>query len=86
MIRVDFTPTVPHCSMATIIGLCIRTRLEGFLCHLDHALWIDVFIREGKHSSEEAINKQLNDKERVSAALENPHIVSVLQSCLDDES
>ncbi len=27
MYRVKFTPTVPHCSMATLIGLCIRVRL-----------------------------------------------------------
>ena len=25
--RVQFTPTVPHCSMATLIGLCIRVKL-----------------------------------------------------------
>ena len=24
---VYFTPTIPHCSMATLIGLCIRVRL-----------------------------------------------------------
>jgi hypothetical protein len=24
---VEFTPTVPHCSMATLIGLCVRVRL-----------------------------------------------------------
>ncbi|GMN30376.1 hypothetical protein TIFTF001_002771 [Ficus carica] len=26
-VRVTFTPTVEHCSMATIIGLCIRVKL-----------------------------------------------------------
>lgn len=26
-IRVEFTPTVPHCHLATLIGLCIRTKL-----------------------------------------------------------
>merc|ERR1712216_313212 len=26
-VNVHFTPTVPHCSMATLIGLCIRVRL-----------------------------------------------------------
>lgn len=26
-IRVTFTPTVEHCSMATVIGLCIRVKL-----------------------------------------------------------
>lgn len=26
-IRVYFTPTIPHCSMATLIGLCLRVKL-----------------------------------------------------------
>jgi metal-sulfur cluster biosynthetic enzyme len=26
-ISVVFTPTIPHCSMATLIGLCIRVKL-----------------------------------------------------------
>ena len=25
--RVQFTPTVQHCSMATLIGLCLRVKL-----------------------------------------------------------
>jgi hypothetical protein len=29
------------------------------------------------------VNKQLNDKERVAAALENPHIVKTLEQCLE---
>lgn len=28
------------------------------------------------------MNKQLNDKERVAAALENEHLVQVVQQCL----
>ena len=28
------------------------------------------------------VNKQLNDKERVAAALENPSLVEVLETCL----
>ncbi len=31
IIRVQFTPTVPHCSLATLIGLCIRVKLERSL-------------------------------------------------------
>ena len=43
---------------------------------------MDVFIREGTHVAEYAINKQLNDKERVAAAMENPHLLSVVKQCL----
>lgn len=28
-VQVNFTPTIPHCSMATLIGLCIRVNLEN---------------------------------------------------------
>lgn len=27
-IVVRFTPTIPHCSMATLIGLCIHIKLQ----------------------------------------------------------
>lgn len=27
LVTVMFTPTIPHCSMATLIGLCIRVKL-----------------------------------------------------------
>lgn len=40
-------------------------------------------IREGSHVSEEGINKQLGDKERVSAALENPNLLGVVNLCLE---
>jgi len=40
-------------------------------------------IREGTHASEVAINKQLADKERVTAALENNHLLEVVNQCLN---
>lgn len=30
-IEVRFTPTVPHCHLATLIGLCIRVKVSRFL-------------------------------------------------------
>ncbi len=39
-------------------------------------------ITPGGHSTEEAVNKQLNDKERVAAALENPSLVQMVNSSL----
>ncbi|KAI9226787.1 MAG: hypothetical protein DHS80DRAFT_27772 [Piptocephalis tieghemiana] len=71
---VEFTPTIPHCSMATLIGLCIRVRL---LRALPHRFKTDIYVREGTHQSEKAVNKQLNDKERVAAAMENKHLLEV---------
>lgn len=76
---IRFTPTIPHCSMATLIGLCIRVRL---LRCLPRRYKVDVFIQPGTHQSEQSVNKQLNDKERVAAALENRHLLQVVNQCL----
>ncbi|KAI7862600.1 hypothetical protein BDF14DRAFT_1735839 [Spinellus fusiger] len=78
-VQVEFTPTIPHCSMATLIGLCIRVRL---LRSLPERFKVDIRVRKGTHQSEVAVNKQLNDKERVAAALENGHLLEVVNQCL----
>jgi len=78
-IKVEFTPTVPHCSMATLIGLSIRVKL---LRTLPRRFKVDVRIAPGTHSSERAVNKQLNDKERVAAALENSNLLEKVELCL----
>ena len=44
---------------------------------------VQVVISPGSHASEAAINKQLADKERVAAALENSHLLTVVNQCLD---
>jgi len=78
-VHVHFTPTIPHCSMATLIGLAIRVKL---LRSLPARFKVDVAITPGSHASEEAVNKQLADKERVAAALENSHLLEVVNQCL----
>ncbi|XP_014614999.1 PREDICTED: MIP18 family protein CG7949 [Polistes canadensis] len=80
-VDVKFTPTIPHCSMATIIGLTIRVQL---LRALPPRFKVSVQITPGTHASEESLNKQLADKERVAAALENSHIVEVINQCVSD--
>ncbi len=49
-----FTPTIPHCSMATLIGLCIRVKL---IRSLPRRFKVDVKISPGAHSSEDAGNE-----------------------------
>ncbi|EDQ91168.1 uncharacterized protein MONBRDRAFT_14898 [Monosiga brevicollis MX1] len=78
-VRVQFTPTIPHCSMASLIGLCLRVRL---LRALPPRFKVDVEIFPGTHATEASINKQLADKERVAAALENPNLKTVVNECL----
>jgi len=82
-VSVLFTPTIPHCSMATLIGLAIRVKL---LRSLPPRFKVDVVIAPGTHESEAAVNKQLADKERVAAALENPNLIEVVNQCLATRS
>lgn len=78
-IHVRFTPTVPHCSMATLIGLSLRVKL---LRSVSSRFKVCVSIEPGTHQSENAVNKQLMDKERICAALENPHLCKVVNRCI----
>uniref|UniRef100_A0A3Q4H703 Cytosolic iron-sulfur assembly component 2B n=1 Tax=Neolamprologus brichardi TaxID=32507 RepID=A0A3Q4H703_NEOBR len=64
-VGIEFTPTIPHCSMATLIGLSIKVKLLRSLP--------DRF---------KVLNKQLADKERVAAALENASLLEVVNQCL----
>jgi hypothetical protein len=41
-----------------------------------------VSIKPGTHSSEDAVNRQLSDKERCAAALENPNLIGVINQCI----
>ena len=78
--------------MATLIGLCIRVRLERAL---PQRFRVDIRVRPGTHQSEsqvrprrlerlneEQVNRQLNDKERVAAAVENEALLGVLNGML----
>jgi len=78
-VRVTFTPTVEHCSMATVIGLCVRVKLMRCL---PSRFKVDIRVAPGTHQTEAAVNKQLNDKERVAAALENPNLLDMVDECL----
>lgn len=47
---IEFNPTVPHCSLATLIGLCIRIKLQRCL---PQPLKVDIFIKKGAHDTED---------------------------------
>ena len=64
--------------MATLIGLCIRVKL---LRGLPPRFKVTVRVAPGSHSSEEAVNRQLADKERVAAALENGALLREVDKC-----
>lgn len=50
VVRVEFNPTVPHCSLATLIGLCIRVKLEQ---NIPEYLKLDIYIKKGTHDTED---------------------------------
>jgi len=79
--KVFFKPTIKHCSLATLIGLCIHVKLQR---NLPTTSKISVFIKEGSHNTEKEVNKQINDKERISAAMENSNLKSVVEKCILD--
>lgn len=79
IVYVSLRPTVPHCSMATLIGLCVRTKLER---ELIGAWRFRIGIVPGSHLNEIEINKQLNDKERISAAIENSHLLKIIENSI----
>ncbi|KAJ5612417.1 hypothetical protein N7510_005611 [Penicillium lagena] len=79
-VTVLITPTITHCSLATVIGLGVRVRLEQ---SLPPRFRLDVRIKEGTHSTADEVNKQLADKERVAAALENGALMKVIAKMLE---
>ncbi|KAG5938288.1 hypothetical protein E4U59_003872 [Claviceps monticola] len=79
-VMVEITPTVTHCSLATVLGLGVRVRLEQCL---PPNYRVDVLCRENTHSQDDQVNKQLADKERVAAALENDSLKGVLDKMLE---
>eukprot|EP01080_Neovahlkampfia_damariscottae_P003465 gene3465-6114_t len=49
-ILIKFTPTVTGCSLATLIGLCIRVKL---IRSLPKRFKVDILISKGSHSTED---------------------------------
>eukprot|EP00297_Palpitomonas_bilix_P017773 CAMPEP_0113907258 /NCGR_PEP_ID=MMETSP0780_2-20120614/25356_1 /TAXON_ID=652834 /ORGANISM="Palpitomonas bilix" /LENGTH=163 /DNA_ID=CAMNT_0000902255 /DNA_START=79 /DNA_END=570 /DNA_ORIENTATION=- /assembly_acc=CAM_ASM_000599 len=80
-IQVTFTPTVSHCTLATTIGLCIRSKLDDEIIGRKK---ITVLVEPGSHNDFEEVSRRLNDKERVAAAMEKETIYSVIQKCTED--
>lgn len=75
-VKLLYTPTIPHCSMAQMIGLMLKVKL---LRTISKKYRTDVRVTPGAHANESEINKQLKDKERVAAALENPSIMRIIK-------
>ncbi|XP_035207329.1 cytosolic iron-sulfur assembly component 2A-like isoform X1 [Stegodyphus dumicola] len=82
VVSIELTPTVPHCSLATVIGLCVRIKLERYW---GKELKLDIYLKEGTHATAHAVSKQLNDKERIAAAMENPNLKEMIENCINED-
>lgn len=63
------------------LGLCLQTKLQR---EIGNDCKIDVLVEPGFHEKEESVNKQINDKERRAAALEDPALLAMVEECLAD--
>lgn len=79
-VLVELTPTINHCSLATVIGLAVRCRLEQTL---PPNYRVDVRMKDGTHAQDDQVTKQLGDKERVAAALENDTLQRMVDKMLE---
>lgn len=82
VIEVVFTPTVPHCSMAGIIGLSIHFQLQKYI---DNHI-IDVKVKKDTHSTYQQLNKQLSDKDRRMAAFDNEDMLELIKECINQKT
>jgi metal-sulfur cluster biosynthetic enzyme len=78
-VRVLITPTTSACSLTTVIGLGVKVRLVNAL---PPRFRVDIRIKEGTSRTADEVNKQLGDKERVAAAMENRSLVNVVNNML----
>ncbi len=78
-VTVLLTPTTSACSLTTVIGLGVKVRL---LQALPARFRCDVRIKEGTSQTADEVNKQLGDKERVAAAMENRNLINVVNTML----
>lgn len=111
-ITVVYTPTVNHCSLTSLIGLCILRKLEinfpvqaydtlmraiddnevlkyfykngNFDDENDVRYATKVLVFPGSHSTEVEVNRQIADKERVSAALENVNLIRKIDDLISE--
>ena len=83
LFEVVWVPTTPSCGFALNIALCIKTKLERELSCKQFAK-IDIYVQEGKHDTKEAIDRQVNDKERVQAAMENVDVAGAIEDLIKE--
>ena len=77
-VQVVWTPTTPSCGFATNIALSIQVKL---MRDFTQRQWmkLEVKTKEGRHDKGAEIDRQVNDKERVAAAMENEVVMAAIE-------
>lgn len=61
---------------AHLIGMAIKAKLDIILPK--NKFKLEIYVQDGKHVNKEAIDRQINDKERMAAAFEKEQIWQAL--------
>ena len=85
-IEITWVPTVPNCHLAMTIALSITTKLNRNLPEiLNHDKYkVKILVQDGKHQTKKEIDKQVSDKERVLAAMENEHVANAIEDLIKE--
>ena len=82
-VRIVWTPTTPSCGFAMNIALSITIKLQR---EFSQKKWmkVEIKVKEGKHDKGAEIDKQVNDKERVAAAMEKETVMSAIENLIKE--
>ncbi|ESL06544.1 hypothetical protein TRSC58_05780 [Trypanosoma rangeli SC58] len=83
VVTVVLKPTVVHCSLMAIICLCVYARLKETLPTPECDWKIDIRLVDGSHLQQRELEKQILDKERVAAALENEALKTEMERLMN---
>ena len=80
-VTVIWYPTTPSCGFATNIALSIQIKL---MREFTQRKWmkLEIKVAEGRHDKGAEIDKQVNDKERVAAAMENEVVMNAIEELI----
>ena len=84
LVSVVWTPTTPSCGFAMNIALSIRVKL---LREFSQKEWmkLEIRVKAGRHDKASEIDKQVADKERVAAAMENEAVMGVIEGLIKEK-
>mmetsp|Transcript_8375 Transcript_8375/g.9467 ORF Transcript_8375/g.9467 Transcript_8375/m.9467 type:complete len:168 (+) Transcript_8375:29-532(+) len=78
---ISWKPATPTYSLATHIGLSIYIKLERDFADFK-SYKLSVLIKDGTHKNKSAVDRQVNDKERIEAAKENEKLMTFIETLI----